>query len=228
MDTELAISGFKKYNSPKGEFYLSQDLVTEYGTLKNDIKLRVNVDNILRELEKQHDLPEGSIQIPNFYQSFAAAEQDKALKKSIFSIPTEWQSILILSANTPAEIGNYVLMDAKENVLKKSEKLRSLNPKKTYDDGDKRIFVSNVSDIDFESKPSRFNPEDLDPETGFLEKTDPEGKYLIWFGGHSMLYATCLDSSGGILCFNYWGELPFEKGLRGSYTGKLPKNLLCD
>jgi len=228
MQTEapvLATPKFRRYTSPKGEFYLASDIVTDNGKPKVYVR-RWNADSVLRSIETQYPAPEGSIQLPTLSDSHTAAEQDEEVRDSIFSRPSEWQSTLILNPNAPAETQEYVLMDDEQRVLQKSRKPRSLNPVKRYQEGDRQIVVANVFDIPFKLQNFRYNPEDLDPETGFLRKLDPNGKYGVWFGDKDRLYAVILRWNGDADCVWEPGYPIEAVGLRGRSTGNLPAELL--
>ena len=195
-----ALPKFRKYTSDNGEFYLSSGVVLEGGRPRVSVT-RWNADYILKELAVQSKLQEGSLQLPNLYQSFRGDRTSSV---------AEWQSTLIVNPNAPTVTEEYVLMDADEKVLAKSETPRSLEPTKRHKEGNKEIVVANVYDIPFTLKSeSKYNPEDLDAETGFLKGLNPRGKYVIWFGSEEKVYAAVLYWDGCVSC--NWGP----RGSRG-------------
>ncbi len=197
-ETALVLPKFRTYGEGDRAFYLAKGLVTENNQPKTSIS-RWDSEQVLRELEKQYGVPEGTLRLPSLYESHTAARQDPEVRQSIFSWPAEWQRTFVLNPNGQTETPKYVLMDDQEKVLQPSGKPRSFNPIRTYIEGDKNIVVANVFDIPFDLVDSRYNPEDLDP-TGFLERLNPQGQYGIWFGSNPSLYAVILREDGRANC----------------------------
>ena len=222
MPTQTSVLAIPKFRLYAGEkpFYLAKGVVTEDGKPKVSVT-RWDADYVLRQVEKTAGLP-------SLYESHIAAAQDPELRQSIFSLPAEWQRTLILNPNAPTDTPEYVLMDADRNqaVLQPSDTPRSLNPVKVHKEGERNIVVANVFDIHFPLRNGRYNPEDLDQKTGFPKQLDPKGRYLIWFGSDSRLYASLLGWDGNVIWD--WGPAGSNEcvGFRGASTENLPAELL--
>ena len=108
---------------------------------------------------------------------------------------------IILNPNAPTETDQYVLRDADGKPLSPSNTPRVLNPVRRNIDGERQIVEANVFDLPFKLKDGRYDPEMLDPDSGFLkEAPKTEGPYGIWFGSENKLYASILRWSGYVLC----------------------------
>jgi len=221
---------FRKYTSSAGEFYLATGMVTENADPKVRVR-RWDADKVLRDIKTQYSNPKGfpeySIQLPTLYQSHTAAKQDSEMHDSIFSGPAEWQSHLILNPDAPPETDEYVIKDLNRNgsTLETSSKPRLINPIEINKDNKKHIVTANVFPL-FDLEHGKYDPEDLDPENGFLKKLNPNGQYRIWFGKDNRLYAMLLDWDGVASCDWSPGGSSDIVGLRGCSTGNLPTELL--
>ena len=64
-------------------FYLSRGVVTEDGKPKVSVT-RWDADYVLRQIEKQKGVPEGTLSLPTLYESHEGAKQDTEINGTIF------------------------------------------------------------------------------------------------------------------------------------------------
>ena len=245
----LSLGKFRRYVDAGGrEFYLSKGVVTEDGQSINPTS-RWDADYVLRQVERQKGVPQGTLALPTLYELHTVVKQDSEVRQSISNTPilSEWVRTLILNPNAPTETRKYVLMDADKNqaVLQHSNTPRSLNPVKMYKEGRRNIVVANVFDVPFDLKDGQYNLEMLDPETGFLKQAPKsKGPYKIWFNSNKMLCASVLnwsfDFSDDVQVldwsFDLEGDVHFncggpssshdDVGLRVSSIENLPESLV--
>ena len=106
-----------------------------------------------------------------------------------------------------------------------------LNPVRRNLDGARQIVEANVFDLPFKLtfklKNGRYDPEMLDPESGFLNQAPKsEGPCDIWFGSDPILYASILNWNDNVYCYwEPWDSLGYV-GFRGASTGNIPAELL--
>jgi len=154
-------------------YYLSGGVVTENGKPCVGISRWDAGRRLLDMRNKYHGF--FSPRLPTLYQSHRAAEEDPEIRESVFSFPAEWQRNLALNPGAPGETEEYVLIDNDSGqVLEPSSRPRLINPVMEFGSPQTIVRV-HMFDIPFEMERenSRYNPEDLDPETGFIGKTGP-------------------------------------------------------
>ncbi len=205
-ELRLKIPKFRRYSSPSTDFYLSKGVV-EIGDNELVDVCMWSADKFLRALEKQYKAADNTFRRPNLYQTFLAARVDDEMKEVVFDFPAKLQSTLILPGNAQVETDEYILVGADGNAIPKSKRARSFEPAKRYKESGKQIIaVKGLFDIPFKLvEDSQYNPEDLNPETGFLTQLTPGGQYPISFGIRlkKQLYCIFLMWGGTVRCG--WG-----------------------
>ena len=135
-------------------------------------------------------LKDQDYRLPRLQETWKAALQNREIKKSVLTSPSEWQSEFLHPPGTQTETDKWILKDANrgEAVLKVSGTARVLVPTEECFDGSRRIVIANVFDIpDYRSGESNYNPENpetWDPETGFFNFEngfEPQGQYPAYF-----------------------------------------------
>ena len=177
-------------------------------------------------------LKDQDYRLPRLQETWKAALQNREIKKSVLTSPSEWQSEFLHPPGTQTETDKWILKDANrgEAVLKVSGTARVLVPTEECFDGSRRIVIANVFDIpDYRSGESNYNPENpetWDPETGFFDFKngfDPKGQYFAYFPSGEYLRTVCLVWSGSV-DFNLAPEYTLDcLGFRGAVNSQSGK-----
>ncbi len=216
---------FGRYMDGKRKFCLFKGPITEDSIVISCNRWRA--DRILDDAVRQYGVEEGTVRLPKLIEYWKAVEQNPRARQSILPKYGEYLLHLILPAGARTVTPGYVLKNEDGKTLRPANRARLLNPTGIQRDRRKKIVQATVFDLPFELREGRYDPEMLDPESGFLkEAPKSEGHYGICFGSENRLYASFLHWNGLVCCS--WGPSVSDAGVgfRGASTGSLPNDLL--